>query len=63
MNTDLLVVFGSIIWGTANQYSWLWRWQLQCLTKRWISLSIPSGWSPKAGVLHWNTGAKSKGQK
>lgn len=63
VNTDLLVAFGSIIWGTANQYNCLWRWQLQCLTKRWISLNIRSGWSPKAGVLHWNTGAKSKGQK
>jgi hypothetical protein len=34
---------------TASTHS-PWRWQLKCLPKRWITINIRRGLSPKAGV-------------
>jgi hypothetical protein len=32
-----------------------WRWQLQCLPKRWIVLNIRCGSTPKAEVPQWRS--------
>jgi hypothetical protein len=45
--------FGFRGW-TASNTSWVWRWQLQCLPKRWIIFNIRRGSTPKAEVTHSN---------
>jgi hypothetical protein len=37
-----------------------WRWQLQCLPKRWLILNIRRSSPPKAEVTHWTPRGKPK---